>query len=151
MVIRSIVAGVGAYLPERVMTNAELAGLVDTSDEWIVQRTGIRERHIAAEGELTSDLALRASEAALAQASMSPRDVDLVVLATATPDETFPATATRVQCSVMPPTTLGVLWVCQTGLPGSTRSGLNARKKSVPTLSPVLSSAGCRISRVVPG
>jgi len=100
MVIRSIVAGVGAYLPERVMTNAELADLVDTSDEWIVQRTGIRERHVAAEGELTSDLALAAARAALAQASMGPRDVDLVVVATATPDETFPATATKVQAAL---------------------------------------------------
>jgi 3-oxoacyl-[acyl-carrier-protein] synthase-3 len=100
MVIRSIVAGVGSYLPARVMTNAELAGLVDTSDEWIVQRTGIRERRIAAEGELTSDLALHAARAALAQAAMGPRDVDIVVVATATPDETFPATATRVQASL---------------------------------------------------
>ncbi|MGE0744344.1 MAG: beta-ketoacyl-ACP synthase III [Rhodospirillales bacterium] len=97
MVVRSIVAGCGSYLPARVMTNAELAELVDTSDDWIVQRTGIRERHIAAEGELTSDLALAAAQAALAQAAMGPRDVDLVVVATATPDETFPATATRVQ------------------------------------------------------
>ncbi len=97
MMIRSVVAGCGAYLPERVMTNAELAAKVDTSDEWIVQRTGIRQRHIAAEGERTSDLALRAGQAALDAAAITPDDLDLIVLATATPDETFPATATRVQ------------------------------------------------------
>jgi 3-oxoacyl-[acyl-carrier-protein] synthase-3 len=79
------------------MTNDELARLVDTSNAWIVERTGIRQRHIAAEGELTSDLAVRAAEAALADAGVRPSDVDLIVLATSTPDETFPATATRVQ------------------------------------------------------
>ncbi|MBM3485516.1 MAG: ketoacyl-ACP synthase III [Alphaproteobacteria bacterium] len=100
MVIRSIVAGVGAYLPARAVTNAELAALVDTSDDWIVQRTGIRKRHLAAEGELTSDLALHAGRAALDAASMSARDLDLVIVATATPDETFPATATRVQAAL---------------------------------------------------
>jgi 3-oxoacyl-[acyl-carrier-protein] synthase-3 len=97
MVIRSVVAGCGSYLPERVLTNAELAKMVDTSDDWIVQRTGIRERRIAADGETTSDLALAAGRAALDAAAMSPNDLDLIVLATATPDETFPATATRVQ------------------------------------------------------
>lgn len=95
--LRSEVAGCGAYLPSRVMTNDELARLVDTSNAWIVERTGIRQRHIAAEGELTSDLAVRAAEAALADAGVRPSDVDLIVLATSTPDETFPATATRVQ------------------------------------------------------
>ena len=97
MVIRSVVAGCGAYLPERVLTNAELASTVQTSDEWIVQRTGIHQRHIAAEGERTSDLALAASERALDAAGISGDDIDIIVLATATPDETFPATATRVQ------------------------------------------------------
>ena len=79
------------------MTNAELAEKVDTTDEWIVQRTGIRQRHIAADGQTTSDLALRAGRAALDAAAITPDDLDLIVLATATPDETFPATATRVQ------------------------------------------------------
>jgi 3-oxoacyl-[acyl-carrier-protein] synthase-3 len=94
---RSIVAGCGGYLPAKVLTNAELAQRLDTSDEWIRQRTGIGQRYIAAEGELTSDLATRAADAALTQAGVSASAVDLIVLATATPDETFPATATRVQ------------------------------------------------------
>jgi 3-oxoacyl-[acyl-carrier-protein] synthase-3 len=94
---RSLVIGCGGYLPERVVTNAELAARLDTSDEWIVQRTGIRERRVAAPGELTSDLALRASERALAKAGIAGSDLDLIVLATATPDNTFPATATKVQ------------------------------------------------------
>jgi len=94
---RSLIRGCGGYLPERVMTNDELARRLDTSDEWIVQRTGIRERHIAAAGECTSDLALRAAEKALAQAGFDGGDLDLIVLATATPDHTFPATATKVQ------------------------------------------------------
>ena len=100
MVTRSVVAGCGSYLPERVVTNCELAKRVDTSDEWIIQRTGIRQRHIAADGEMTSDLALRASRAALQAADIDPASVDLIVLATATPDETFPATATRVQAAL---------------------------------------------------
>ena len=100
MVIRSVVAGCGAYLPERVVTNCELAARVDTSDEWIVQRTGIRQRHIAADGEKTSDLACNAARAALQAADIDPASVDLIVLATATPDETFPATATRVQAEL---------------------------------------------------
>jgi 3-oxoacyl-[acyl-carrier-protein] synthase III len=94
---RSIILGCGGYLPEKVLTNADLAGMVDTSDEWIVERTGIKQRHIAADGELTSDLALKASERALANADVAAKDIDLIVLATATPDETFPATATAVQ------------------------------------------------------
>jgi 3-oxoacyl-[acyl-carrier-protein] synthase III len=94
---RSILAGCGAYLPARVMTNAELAKRVDTTDEWIRQRTGIAQRHIAAEGELTSDLATKSAEDALKRAGIAAGEVDLIVLATATPDETFPATATRVQ------------------------------------------------------
>jgi 3-oxoacyl-[acyl-carrier-protein] synthase III len=99
-VIRSVVQGCGAYLPERVVTNAELAEKMDTSDEWIQQRTGIRQRHIAADGEMTSHLALKASERALAHAGLTASDLDLIVLATATPDETFPATATRVQAQL---------------------------------------------------
>jgi 3-oxoacyl-[acyl-carrier-protein] synthase-3 len=99
-VYRSVVRGVGSYLPARTLTNAELAKQVDTSDEWIVQRTGIRERHIAAEGEKTSDLAVAAAKAALAHAGMSAADIDLIVLATSTPDLTFPATATIVQAEL---------------------------------------------------
>jgi 3-oxoacyl-[acyl-carrier-protein] synthase-3 len=94
---RSIVLGCGAYLPARIVTNAELATQVDTSDDWIVQRTGIRQRHIAADGELTSDLALAAARQALEHAGITADEIDLIVLATATPDNTFPATATKVQ------------------------------------------------------
>ena len=97
MQFRSIVMGCGSYLPERVVTNAELAESVDTSDDWIQTRTGIKQRHIAADGELTSDLALAAAERALAHAEVDANEVDLVVLATTTPDNTFPATATKVQ------------------------------------------------------
>ena len=97
MALRSQVVGCGAYLPERVVTNDDLALRLDTSDEWIRQRTGIAERRIAADCELTSDLAVRAAETALADAGMNGTDLDLIVLATATPDHTFPATATKVQ------------------------------------------------------
>jgi 3-oxoacyl-[acyl-carrier-protein] synthase III len=97
MTVRSQVAGCGAYLPERVVTNQELASRLDTSDEWIRQRTGIGERRVAATGELTSDLAVHAAERALSSAGMSGSDLDLLVLATATPDNTFPATAAKVQ------------------------------------------------------
>jgi 3-oxoacyl-[acyl-carrier-protein] synthase III len=100
MALRSVLLGVGSYLPERVLTNAELAKRVDTSDEWITERTGIRERHIAADDEKTSDLACAASLAALEQAGREAKDIDLVVLATATPDLTFPATAARVQAAI---------------------------------------------------
>jgi len=97
---RSVIAGCGAYLPEKVLTNDELATIVDTDDDWIVSRTGIRKRHIAAEGELTSDLALAASREALAAANVDADEIDLIVLATATPDETFPSTATAVQAGL---------------------------------------------------
>jgi 3-oxoacyl-[acyl-carrier-protein] synthase-3 len=100
MTQRSRVIGCGAYLPEKVVTNADLAARLETTDEWIRQRTGIAQRHIAAEGELTSDLATRAGEATLAQAGFAARDLDLIVLATSTPDLTFPATATRVQANL---------------------------------------------------
>jgi 3-oxoacyl-[acyl-carrier-protein] synthase-3 len=97
MMLRSQIAGCGAYLPERVVTNDELAARLDTSDAWIRQRTGIGERRIAAAGELTSDLAFHAACRALERAGMSGNDLDLIVLATATPDQTFPATASKVQ------------------------------------------------------
>lgn len=95
--IRSVVLGCGSYLPERILTNAELAAKVDTSDEWIVQRTGISQRHIAAEGEFTSHLAIKAAQAAIAHAGIDAQSIDLIVLATSTPDNTFPATAVSVQ------------------------------------------------------
>ncbi len=98
--LRSVVLGCGAYLPERILTNAELAAMVDTSDEWIVQRTGIQQRHIAAEGEFTSDLALHAAKAALANAGIDAQQIDLIILATATPDNTFPASAVTVQSAL---------------------------------------------------
>jgi len=95
--VRSVILGAGGYLPEKVLTNADLARMVDTSDEWIQQRTGIRERHIAADGELTSDLAVHAARKALAAAGIAAEAIDLIVMATATPDNTFPAAAVTVQ------------------------------------------------------
>ena len=94
---RSLVRGVGGYLPSRVLTNADLAAMVDTSDEWIQQRTGIRERRIAAEGEWTSDLGVHAARKALESAALGPNDIDMIVVATATPDRTVPATAVTIQ------------------------------------------------------
>jgi len=95
--LRSVVLGCGSYLPRRILTNAELARQIDTSDEWIVQRTGIRQRHIAEDGEFTSHLAINAAQAALANAGVDAQSIDLIVLATSTPDNTFPATAVAVQ------------------------------------------------------
>src|SRR5262245_15230454 len=95
--LRSVVLGCGAYLPQRVVSNNELAAQVDTTDEWITERTGIKQRHIAADGELTSDLGVKAAERALAAAGIPASEVGLIVVATSTPDETFPATATRIQ------------------------------------------------------
>lgn len=96
----SVVAGCGAYLPEKVLTNADLAEIVETSDKWIVARTGIERRHIAADDEMTSDLGRVAAERALADAGIEASDVDLIVLATTTPDSTFPATAARIQANL---------------------------------------------------
>jgi len=96
-VLRSIVLGCGSYLPEQVLTNADLAKRIDTSDEWIVQRTGIRQRHIAAPGEFTSHLGLKAAQRALAHAGVDAQSIDLIILATSTPDNTFPATAVQIQ------------------------------------------------------
>ena len=100
MATRSKVVGCGSHLPARVVTNDELAEQVDTSNGWIQQRTGIAMRHVAAEGEFTSHLGLGAARGALDQAGIAPADLDLIVCATATPDETFPATATRVQAQL---------------------------------------------------
>ena len=96
-VIRSVVTGVGSFLPEQVITNADLTKIVDTSDEWIIERTGIRQRHKARDDEPTSDLAVKAAERALADAGKTAADVDLIIVATTTPDQTFPATAAIVQ------------------------------------------------------
>lgn len=98
--MRSVVRGCGHYLPERILTNAELAEQVDTTDDWIVQRTGIRQRHVAAEGERTSDLGIAAARAALSHAQIDPHGIDLIICATATPDYTFPATATQIQAAL---------------------------------------------------
>ena len=100
MIRRSILLGTGSALPKRVVTNAELTETVDTSDEWIVERTGIRMRHIAGEGETTATLATDAAKAALEAAGLAVQDIDLIILATATPDQTFPASATKVQAAL---------------------------------------------------
>ena len=100
MTIRSVVIGSGHYLPEKCMTNAEITTLVDTTDEWIVERTGIHQRYLAAEGETTSMLATKAAEVAIGDAGIDPTTIDLIVLATATPDYTFPSTATQVQAAL---------------------------------------------------
>jgi 3-oxoacyl-[acyl-carrier-protein] synthase-3 len=100
MIRRAVLLGTGSALPSRVVSNSELAETVDTSDEWIVERTGIRQRHIAADGETTSTLATDAARKALAKAGVAPEEIDLIILATATPDQTFPASATLVQAAL---------------------------------------------------
>ena len=100
MIRRSVLLGTGSALPPRAVSNAELAKTVDTSDEWIVGRTGIRNRHIAADGETTATLATEAAQNALAAAGIEASEIGLIVLATATPDQTFPASATRVQAAL---------------------------------------------------
>ena len=99
-VIRSIIRGVGAYLPKKIMTNEDMARLVDTTDDWIMERTGIKARHIAADGEKTSDLAIAAGRQALVRSGIDPGDIALVLVATATPNRTFPATAVTVQAGL---------------------------------------------------
>jgi len=99
-VLRSCVRGVGAALPARIVTNSELTQTLDTSDEWIQQRTGIKQRYVAGEGETTSTLATRAADGALRRAGLRPSDIDLVIVATSTPDYTFPAVATQVQSNL---------------------------------------------------
>lgn len=96
-VTRSLVLGVGHYLPDRVVPNSEFESRLDTTHDWIVSRSGIEARHFAAEGQLTSDLGRRAAEAALADAGFTANDIDAVIVATSTPDQTFPSTATRIQ------------------------------------------------------
>ena len=97
MTLRSVITGSGSALPQRAVSNAEMAQMVDTTDEWIVERTGIRNRYIAGEGETTSSLAILAARRAIEAAGIEASSIDLIVLATATPDQTFPATATIVQ------------------------------------------------------
>jgi 3-oxoacyl-[acyl-carrier-protein] synthase-3 len=98
--LRSVIEGVGSALPKRIMTNADISKIVDTTDEWIVERTGIRARHIAAEDETTRTLAVQAARNALEHAKLTPADIDLIIVATSTPDKTFPATATQVQADL---------------------------------------------------
>ena len=100
--LRSRIIGCGAYLPEKVLSNEDLATTIDTSNDWIVERTGITRRHIAAEGELTSDLAHTAAERAILAAGIDVSELDLLVLATSTPDNTFPATATKEAAGSVP-------------------------------------------------
>ncbi|MBM84406.1 MAG: 3-oxoacyl-ACP synthase [Rhodospirillaceae bacterium] len=97
---RSLLLGCGSYLPEQILTNAELSERIDTSDEWIVQRTGIRQRHVAGDGEFTSDLGLAAARDALKSAKLDAGDVDMIIVATTTPDNTFPATGTKIQAGL---------------------------------------------------
>jgi 3-oxoacyl-[acyl-carrier-protein] synthase III len=99
-VIRSVIRGVGAHLPKRVLSNADLAKVVDTSDDWITERTGIKSRHIAADNEFTSDLGMAAAKQALVRSGIDPVDIDLVICATSTPDRTFPATAVKIQAGL---------------------------------------------------
>lgn len=100
MTFRSVIIGTGSYLPEKKVSNDDLSKRLDTSHEWIVERTGICARHIAATGEYTSDLATAAAEEALKAANLAPQDIDLIIVATSTPDHTFPSTATRVQAKL---------------------------------------------------
>lgn len=97
MAIRSVVKGYGAYLPQKILTNTDLEKNIDTNDAWIIERTGIRQRHIAAEGELTSHLGTKAALAALKKAGLQADDIDLIIVATSTPDDTVPSTATKIQ------------------------------------------------------
>src|SRR5438093_11533075 len=98
--VRTVIKGVGGYLPARIVTNDDLAKVVDTSDRWIMERTGIKERRIAADGELTSSMGANAARAALDDAGMAPEDIDLIILATSTPDQTFPASAVTIQAEL---------------------------------------------------
>ena len=97
MTIRAVVKGIGHYLPDRIVTNTDLEAMVDTTDAWIRTRSGIERRHFAADGQMTSDLATRAARAALADAGLEPNDIDAIIVATSTPDLTFPSAATMVQ------------------------------------------------------
>lgn len=132
-VLRSVVTGVGGYLPDEIVTNDDLAKVVDTTDEWIIERTGIRQRHRAAEGQAVSDLAVEAARRALAAAGKTPADVDMIIVGTTTPDLTFPATATIVQRKLGCP--VGIAFDVQAVCSGfvyalSTADGFVARGRS---------------------
>ncbi len=132
-VLRSVVTGVGGYLPDNVVTNGDLAKFVDTTDEWIVERTGIRQRHRAADDQAVSDLAVEAARRALAAAGRTPADIDLIIVGTTTPDLTFPATATIVQRKLGCP--VGIAFDVQAVCSGfvfalSTADGFVARGRS---------------------
>ena len=100
MTVKSYIAGTGSYLPEKVLTNADLEKMVDTTDEWIFQRSGIKERRIAADGEMTSDLAIKAARRAMESANVTASDIDAIIIATTTPDKTFPSVAVTVQSAL---------------------------------------------------
>src|SRR5476651_1710354 len=100
MTLRSVVLGTGSYLPEKIITNHELSKTLDTSHEWIMERTGISTRHIAAPGEFTSDLGFVAAKRALEASGLMPQDIDMIILATSTPDHTFPQSAARIQAKL---------------------------------------------------
>lgn len=102
--MRSTLIATGSYLPEKILTNADLEKMVDTSDEWITQRSGIKSRHIAGADESTADMAVKAAERALKVSGLSPQDIDLIIVATTTPDQTFPAVAAKVQAALGVPT-----------------------------------------------
>ena len=133
--LRSLITGVGGYLPPNIMTNAEIATLVDTNDEWIVERTGIRSRRRAPADISTSDLATEAAKRALAAAGRSASEVDLIVVATTTPDLTFPATATIVQLKIGAP--VGIAFDIQAVCSGF----VYARRRRPATLRPAAASA----------
>src|SRR3990167_3074937 len=100
MTLRSVILGTGSYLPEKKVTNHDLSEHLETSHEWIVERTGICARYIAAPGEYTSHMAVKASRKALEAANLTPQDIDMIILATSTPDHTFPATSPRIQAEL---------------------------------------------------
>ncbi len=100
MTIKSVIKSTGAYLPEKILTNQDLEKIVDTTDEWITQRSGIKQRHIAADDETTADLAIAAAKQALGSSGLSPENIDGVIVATTTPDQTFPAVAVKVQAAL---------------------------------------------------
>jgi len=131
-VVRSAVTGVGSFLPEQVVTNADLAEIVDTSDAWIQERTGIKQRHRARDDQPTSDLATEAARRALVDAGRTEADVDLIIVATTTPDMTFPSVASIVQRKLGAPVCIALT------------SRRSARVLSMPSVSPTASSPGDR-------
>ena len=100
MAFKSVIRGTGAYLPENVLTNHDLETMVDTTDEWITKRSGIKQRHIASKNQTTADMAIAAARSALVNSKLKPQDIDGVIVATTTPDQTFPAVAVKVQSAL---------------------------------------------------